>query len=237
VTDAENILELTDLTARYHDGTEGLAGVSLSVPRGQRVAVIGPNGGGKTTLLLAVMGALEFDGRIAVDGLELGRRNRTEIRNRCGMMFQNADDQLFMPSLLEDVAFGPLNQGLSPAGAEQAARRAIADVGLAGHEQRVAHHLSDGQKRSAALATLLSMKVRLLLLDEPGSSLDARSRRRLGKLLNARDQAMLLATHDLALARQLCTRAVLLDGGKLIADAGSAELLEDRDLLRCHGVV
>jgi len=231
-----DILEIADLSVGYGDGVQALVGVSLHVPAGGRVGLIGPNGAGKTTLQLALMGGVKHDGRIVVDGIELSRRTTAEVRNRCGMIFENPDDQLFMPTLLDDVAFGPLNQGYEPSQAEARSRAAIAAVGLAGLESRSGHHLSAGQKRSAALATVLSMNVKLLLLDEPASGLDCRSRRRLIELLAAREEAMLLATHDLDLVGALCREVVLLDAGRVIANGPVQELLADAALLAEHGL-
>jgi cobalt/nickel transport system ATP-binding protein len=152
------------------------------------------------------------------------------------MTFQDAEDQLFMPTLLEDAAFGPLNQTQDPLRAEQQARAAIVAVGLAGLENRPAHHLSSGQKRCAALATVLAMKVKLLLLDEPGANLDFRSRRLLADILAGRGETMLLATHDLNLVGRLCQRVVVLDGGRIAADGPAGPLLEDLALLQAHGL-
>jgi len=231
-----NVLEIQDLFVRYGDGTEALRGVSMSVAAGQRVALIGPNGAGKTSLLLAILRGVEFAGRVVVDGLELSRRAADEVRGRCGMTFQDADDQLFMPTLLDDVAFGPLNQGRTPPQAEALARAAIAAVGLAGLEGRSAHHLSGGQKRCASLATILSMQVKLLLLDEPGANLDFRSRVRLIELLAQRSEAVLLATHDLDMVRRLCPQVVLLDGGRVAASGPTQQILSDSSLLSAHGL-
>lgn len=230
------MLDVRDLRVRYHDGTEALRGVSLAVARGERAALVGPNGSGKTTLLLAVMNGVPFTGQVAIGGLELSRRTAHAARGRCGMTFQDAEDQLFMPTLLDDVAFGPLNQGLDARKAEGQARAAIAAVGLAGLERRSAHHLSGGQKRLASLATILSMQVELLLLDEPGTSLDFRSRRRLIELLASRREAMLLATHDLDMIRQLCARVIVLDQGVVAADGPAGEILSDRSFLAAHGL-
>lgn len=231
------LLELEDLRVRYPDGVDALRGVALCVDPAERVALVGPNGAGKTTLMLAVMNAVGFAGRIVVDGIEVNKRTEHQTRSRCGMIFQDAEDHLFMPTLLDDVAFGPLNQGCGSDEAERRARQAIAAVGLAGLEQRSAHHLSGGQQRAAALATVLSMQVKLLLLDEPGANLDHRSRRRLIDILAGRSEAMLLATHDLPLVRRLCSRVVLMDQGQVIADRPTADLLADTVLLAEHGLL
>jgi cobalt/nickel transport system ATP-binding protein len=230
------LLSLRDVYVRYPDGTEALRGVSFDLPPGQRAALIGPNGAGKTSLLLAIMRGVGFRGSIVIDGLEANRRNEDRCRNRCGMTFQNADDQLFMPTLLEDAAFGPLNQGLSADDARLHAEGAIAAVGLAGLESRAAHHLSGGQKRAAALATVLSMNVRLLLLDEPAANLDHRSRNRVIEILADRPEAMLLATHDLDLAGRLCRRVIVLDEGRMVAEGAANEILNDRAILSAHGL-
>ncbi len=231
-----DILDIRDLTVRYADGTAALRGITLALAEGTRTALIGPNGAGKTSLLLAIMGAVPFEGRIVVDGIELSKRTTHEVRGRCGMTFQNPDDQLFMPTLLEDAAFGPLNQGFSAAEAESRARAAIEAVGLKGFEPRPAHHASEGQKRAAAIATVLAMNVRLLLLDEPGAGLDFRSRRRLTDLLAARPESLLLATHDMDMARELCSHAVLLDRGAVAAHGPAKEILDAPKLLAEHGL-
>ena len=230
------ILDIENLCVTYHDGTEALTGVSMAVEPDRKVGLIGPNGAGKTSLLLAIMRGVPFTGRIALDGIESTRRTADEIRGRCGMTFQDPDDQLFMPTLLDDAAFGPLNQGCDPEDARAAAIGAISAVALSGMENRCAHHLSGGQKRNAALATILSMNVKLMLLDEPGASLDFRSRRRLTEILAGRDEAMLLATHDLNMVAELCDRVIVMDGGKIAADAPADTILNDLQLLGAHGL-
>jgi cobalt/nickel transport system ATP-binding protein len=230
------VLAISDLSVHYHDGTQALCGVSLSIEPGRRVGLIGPNGAGKTSLLLAIMSGVHWSGRIVVDGVELSRRTVDDARGRCGMVFQDADDQLFMPTLLDDVAFGPLNQGRPPLDAQDRARAAIAAVGLDGLEGRAAHHFSGGQKRVAAIATILSMQVKLLLLDEPGANLDFRSRRRVIDLLDRRGEAQLLATHDLDMVARLCQHVIVLDGGKIVAQGPTRDILGDHALLGRHGL-
>lgn len=237
MTDTRVLLEVADLHVRYADGVDALRGVSFAIRPGERVGLIGPNGAGKTTLMLAIMNAVRFSGCIRVDALEVGPKTEQKTRSRCGMIFQDAEDHLFMPTLLDDVTFGPLNQGCTAHEALHRASEAIAQVGLSGLEPRSAHHMSGGQKRAAALATVLSMQVQLLLLDEPGANLDGRSRRRLIDLLDARSEAMLLATHDLPMIRRLCTRCVLMDQGLVLADRPTGELLADTALLGVHGLV
>ena len=232
-------LRIEGLHAAYPDGTVALRGVDLVAGAGETVALLGPNGSGKTSLLLAVMGALPATvGRVVVDDIQVGPGQKTlnEVRRRCGMVFQEADDQLFMPTLLEDVAFGPLNHGLSGQQAAAAARRALADVGLAGMEAKSGHHLSAGLKRAAALASVLSMEVGILLLDEPTSNLDARGRRRVVDSAARRSETILLATHDLAVAAALCGRAVVLDNGQVVAQGPCQEILQDASLLQAHGL-
>ncbi len=231
-----NVLEVRDLIVRYHDGTEALHGVDLTVQASERVGLIGPNGAGKTSLLLAVLRGVPFEGTICVDGVELTRRQVSHARSQVGITFQNAEDQLFMATLLDDVAFGPLNQGLPADQAAAAATAAIAAVGLSGLEHRPAHHLSGGQKRAASLATVLSMDVKLLLLDEPASDLDFRSRRRLLEILTGRAEAMVLATHDLELVARLCSRVVVLDEGRIAAEGPAESILNDKGLLGAHGL-
>jgi cobalt/nickel transport system ATP-binding protein len=237
MVDTAALLEVHDLHVRYADGVDALRGVSLTIDPAERVGLIGPNGAGKTTLMLSIMNAVRFTGRVVVDGIDVSKKTEHETRSRCGMIFQDAEDHLFMPTLLDDVAFGPLNQGCDAGEAQRRAIEVIAQVGLAGLEQRSAHHMSCGQKRTAALATVLSMRVRLLLLDEPAVNLDGRSRRRLIDILDGRGEAMLLATHDLPLICRLCSRVILMDQGLVIADRPTSDLLADSALLGAHGIV
>ncbi len=231
-------LEVRDLRFAYPGGQAILDGVSFTVEPGEHVAVLGPNGAGKSTLLLHLNGLLEAgSGGVVVDGIAVSEETAREVRRRVGLVFQDPDDQLFLPSLLEDVAFGPLNHGDDPHDAEHAALDQLRSFGLEGAAHRAAHHLSGGEKRLASLATVLVMRPDILALDEPTASLDARARRRVVDTLRARPESLLIATHDLDLARDLCARAIVLSEGKVAADGETPVILEDTDFLRRHGLL
>jgi cobalt/nickel transport system ATP-binding protein len=222
------------LTFDYPSGQPGLRGLELHVEHGERVAVLGPNGAGKTTLMLHLNGLLTGGGRLEVAGLEVSRETLAELRTRVGLVFQDPDDQLFMPTVEEDVAFGPLNMGLDR---EQVAGRvseALGAVRMAAALERAPHQLSMGERRRVAIATVLAMRPRLLVLDEPSANLDPRARRELLDVLSAIERTMLLTTHDLPLAAELCERAVILAGGRVVADGDCRELLADEELLAAH---
>ncbi len=228
-------LDVTELAYAYPDGHQALYGVSLRVERGERVALLGPNGAGKTTLVLHLNGILTAGhGTVAVGGLPVARPHLQEIRRRVGIVFQDPDDQLFMPTVAEDVAFGPANFGY--AGPELAARveDALATVGMAEHRDRSPLHLSGGQRRRVALATVLACDPEILVLDEPSANLDPVARRELADVLLDLEATMLMVTHDLPYALQLCPRAVVLDDGVVVADGPTRELLSDTELLRRH---
>lgn len=238
MSEAADLVRIVGLRASYPDGTEALRGVDLSLPAGGRLALLGANGSGKTSLLLTMMGGLPIrGGRVEVAGVSVGPGTLNQVRRRCGMLFQQPDDQLFMPTLLEDAAFGPLNHGQPPAKAAELAKAALAGVGLAGLEGRSGHHLSEGQKRSACLATVLSMQVELLLLDEPTANLDARGRAKIARLLAERPESMIVATHDLELAGLLCDQAIILNAGQAAAAGAAQDLLAQTDLLEQHGLI
>ena len=234
--DAVPAIDIEDLRFAYHDGREAVAGVTCRVGRGERVALVGPNGAGKSTLLLLLVGVLRGKGTIRVGGEVLSRSTLRGIRRKVGLVFQDADDQLFMPTIAEDVAFGPAQLGLAGEDLDSCIEESLDSVGLAGFGPREPHHLSGGEKRAASLATVLSMSPEVLALDEPTNGLDPRSRRRVIGLLKRREQTLLVATHDLEAVLELCGRAVLLDEGKVAADGPARELLSDESLMEAHGL-
>ncbi|WP_092923104.1 ATP-binding cassette domain-containing protein [Actinopolyspora alba] len=234
--DAANpVLELSGLTYSYPDGTEALHRIGLRVEQGERVALLGPNGAGKTTLTLHLNGIIPArQGHLAIDGLEVAEPNLREIRRMVGLVFQDPEDQLFMPTVREDVAFGPINFGVRGTDLEERVRRALEAVGMTEHADRAPLRLSGGQRKRVALATVLACDPRLLVLDEPSAGLEPVARRELAELLLELNPTMLMVTHDLPYALQLCPRSVLLDGGQVVADRPTAELLADTELLAAH---
>ena len=236
--DVDVSLDVRGVHYAYPSGHVALRGVDLRVDRGERVALLGPNGAGKTTLVLHLNGILHSgEGSVTVGDLEVDPRDRkllAEIRSRVGIVFQDPDDQLFMPTVAEDVAFGPANAGLR--GAELASRvdEALRAVGMAEHRDRAPHHLSFGQRRRVAVATVLAMRPEILVLDEPSSNLDPASRRELAEIVRALPVTLLMVTHDLPYALELCPRSVVIDDGRIVADGGTADLLADATMLARH---
>jgi len=237
-TDAHEVL-IENLTFRYPDGHVALQGVSLQVARGERIALVGPNGAGKSTLMLHLNGILHGDGKVCVAGLDVSGASDgvlRRVRAAVGLVFQNPDDQLFSPTVFDDVAFGPLYMELPPDEVHQRVARALAWVGMEAYARRVSHHLSTGEKKRIAIATVLSMDPRLLALDEPSAGLDPRARRSLIELLSTLPQTLIISTHDLRLVQELCPRTAILDTGRLVVDGSTEGILADEALLRAHGL-
>jgi cobalt/nickel transport system ATP-binding protein len=228
-------IELRDVSYSYPDGHEALRGVHLTVDAGERVAILGPNGAGKTTLVLTLNGILApRAGTVTVGDLPVVKPNLGEIRRRVGIVFLDPDDQLFMPTVREDVAFGPANLGLRADALDAAVAEALATVGMSDAADRSPHHLSFGERRRVALATVLAMQPDVLVLDEPSSNLDPVARRELAEIVLRLDVTVVLVTHDLPYALQLCDRAVVLDEGRLVADGPVTEVLSDEATMAAH---
>ncbi|MFS8522065.1 MAG: ABC transporter ATP-binding protein [Micromonosporaceae bacterium] len=235
---AAGSVRVRGLRYAYPDGRQALRGVDLDVAPGERVAVLGPNGAGKTTLVLHLNGILTAQaGEVAIGGLVVDPSDRAglaEIRRRVGVVFQDPDDQLFMPTVREDVAFGPANLGLRGERLRERVEGALAAVGMSDRLDRVPHHLSYGEKRRVALAGVLAMDPQVLVLDEPSSNLDPAARRELAEILSSLPVTLLMVTHDLPYAWQLCPRAVIMDEGRIVADGPTGDLLADAELLARH---
>jgi cobalt/nickel transport system ATP-binding protein len=228
-------ISVEGVSYRYPDGTRALQDVSLQVAPGERLAILGPNGAGKSTLCLTLNGIVRPQlGRVTISGVPVEGRDLTEVRRRVGLVFQDPDDMLFMPSVAEDVAFGPANLGLPAAEVRLRVDRALEAVGMAAERDRPPHHLSFGQRKRVAAAAVLSMEPEVLVLDEPSSNLDPRGRREFGEILGTLDLTLLLVTHDLPYALQLCDRAVILNAGKVVADGPIRSVLADEELLAAH---
>jgi cobalt/nickel transport system ATP-binding protein len=222
------------LTYRYPSGQPALDGLDLHVNHGERVAVLGPNGAGKTTFVLHLNGLLLGEGELEVAGVEVSNSALPELRARVGLVFQDPDDQLFMPTVREDVAFGPLNLGVRSEQVGERVREALAAVRMEHAADRAPHQLSMGERRRIAIATVLAMQPQLLVLDEPSANLDPRARRELLEVLSSIERTMLVVTHDLPFAAELCERAVILSRGRIAADEPCTDLLRDWHLLAEH---
>ncbi|MGH9722723.1 MAG: energy-coupling factor ABC transporter ATP-binding protein [Bryobacteraceae bacterium] len=223
------LIEVRDLHFQYDDGTVALAGVDFQLHPGETVALLGANGSGKTTFVLHLNGLLQGRGSMSICGLSLEKRNLATIRRKVGIVFQDSDDQLFMPTVLEDVAFGPLNTGLAPERAVERARVALDRVGMLDAAGRAPYHLSAGQKKRVAIAGILAMEPEILVFDEPTTFLDPPAQRALTDLLRELPQAKLLVTHDIAFATELATRAVFFERGRVAGEGSVAQIMDRFD--------
>jgi cobalt/nickel transport system ATP-binding protein len=230
------VLCVRDLHFSYPDGHSALHGVSLKMNNGEKAALVGPNGAGKSTLMLHLNGILNGHGEIEIGGQRLTRGNLPAIRAMVGLVFQNPDDQLFSPTVFEDVAFGPLHMGLPEEDVRARVDAALEAVRMSTYRDRLSHHLSVGEKKRIAIATVLSMNPSLLILDEPSAGLDPRARRSLINLLRELPITMLVSTHDMAMVKELFPRTIVMDEGMIVADGLTPSILDDEKLLTAHGL-
>lgn len=231
------VIEVNELRFAYPDGQQALHGVSFKIGRGEKVALVGPNGAGKSTIMLHLNGLLgDSKAPITVAGMPMSKENLPLVRAKVGLVFQNPDDQLFSPTVFDDVAFGPLHMGYSEDEVRQRVSRALIQVGMSGFEQRLSHHLSVGQKKRVAIATVLSMDPEILVLDEPAAGLDPRGRRALINLLKELPLTLLVSSHDMLLVREVFERTIVIDQGEVMADGKTITIMENEALLEAHGL-
>ncbi|MBN2169439.1 MAG: ATP-binding cassette domain-containing protein [Actinobacteria bacterium] len=230
-------IEIENLCFNYPDGTPALDKIDLKVSEGETLGILGANGAGKSTLVLHLNGILTGSGRITIMGLEINKRNMADVRNKVGLLFQDPDDQLFSPTVKEDIGFGPLNQGLSPEEVEKAVMEALVQVGMEGARNRSPHHMSFGEKKRIALATILSMKPAIFVMDEPITNLDPRGKREFMEHVSNLEATKLIVTHDLDMVAKICDRAIVMNCGKIVADGDIKMLLSDRELLLNNGLL
>lgn len=231
------MIRIVDLSFSYPDGTAALAGVSLDIPAGMALGIVGPNGAGKSTLVNHLNGYfLPRAGQVFVDGIEVAKANLERIRRKVGVVFQNPDDQLFMPRVLDDVAFGLRNLGVAQAEAEARARLMLERLGIAELADKAPFHLSAGQKRFAAIAGVMAMEPSVVVMDEPTADLDPRNRRKTIQLINHLQITRIIVSHDLDFVWETCSRVVLLCGGRIAAEGETQKILSSRQLLEDHGL-
>ncbi|MEW6085703.1 MAG: ABC transporter ATP-binding protein [Chloroflexota bacterium] len=231
-----DIVSVRDLHFAYHDGHVALRGVSFKLCKGDKVALVGPNGAGKSTLMLQLNGILTGRGEIEIGDMRLTRDNLPVIRAMVGLVFQNPDDQLFSPTVFEDVAFGPLHMSLPEDEVFKRVDAALEAVRMTSYRERLSHHLSVGEKKRIAIATVLSMNPSILILDEPSAGLDPRARRTLINLLRDLPITMLVSTHDMRLVEELFPRTIVMDEGLIVADGATKDILGDEKFLNEHGL-
>ncbi|MBI5207325.1 MAG: ABC transporter ATP-binding protein [Candidatus Firestonebacteria bacterium] len=229
---SHHIIEANNLHFVYPDGTKAINGISLKIMHGESVGIVGPNGAGKSTLIMQMNGFfMPTSGSLNIGGIPVSEKTKAEIRRHVGLVFQNPDDQLFMPTVFDDVAFGPLNLDLSKEAVEKCVNEALIEVGCLELKDRPSHHLSLGQKRAVSIAAVLSMGPDILVMDEPSSFLDPRSRRDIINLLKKFKHSKIVVSHDLDLILDVCERCLILKDGKIQADAPTKELLMQKNIL------
>ncbi len=233
----KKIIEIESLHFSYPDGTAALRGITMEVLEGETMALIGPNGAGKSTFLLHLNGIYRGDGSVRIDGLPVEKVNLRVIRQKVGLVFQNPDDQLFCPTVFEDVAFGPQNLGLAVDEVKRRVEESLEAVGMQGAAKKSPFRLSFGEKKKVAVAAVLALRPSILAIDEPTANLDPRARRGIITLLRNLGGTQLIATHDLALARELCNRTIIFDAGEKVADGPTNAILNDETLLASHGLL
>jgi len=231
-----DIVQVRNLEYSYPDGHEALCDVSFNLGEGDKVALVGPNGAGKSTLILHLNGILIGRGEITIGNIRLSPEHLPLIRSMAGLVFQNPDDQLFSPTVFEDVAFGPLHMGLPEEEVFARVDEALEMVHMTNYRDRLSHHLSVGEKKRIAIATVLSMRPQILVLDEPSAGLDPRARRSLIHLMHEMPITMLVSTHDMAMVRECFPRTIVMDEGRIVADGLTAGILEDQKFLEAHGL-
>lgn len=231
-----NAIEIRNLHFSYPDGKQVLRGVSLDIPQGESVGIIGANGAGKTTLLLHLNGILQGDGEITILGQKMNHHNLKALRVRVGIVYQDPDDQLFSSTVFDDVSFGPLNMNLADEDVIQRTHEALAQVGMSGFEQRLPHHLSLGEKKSISISTVLSMTPEIMVLDEPTSNLDFRQRKNLIAVLKRTQVTKIIASHDLPMIMELCERVILMSKGAVVHSGRTFDVLRNATLMEANGL-
>lgn len=231
------MIEINNLSFSYPDGKQALSGVNLRVLPGEKVALVGANGAGKSSLLLHLNGIFDGSGEVLINGVEVNKKSLKQVRAWVGIVFQNPDDQLFSPTVFEDVAYGPIYQGFDKQTVQKKVDKALEVVYMTGYAGRNPNHLSSGEKKRIAIATVLSMDPQILAFDEPTAGLDPRARRELMRLLDELPQTMIIATHDLAMVETLTSRTIILNQGKITADGPTSAILRDEPLLTRNGLL
>jgi len=230
----KEVIRIRNLKYTYPDGTKAIKGIDLSVSTGECIGLIGPNGAGKSTLLLHLNGILRGKDRIEIMGLEITNRNLDFIRSKVGLVFQDPEDQLFMPTVFDDVAFGPINMGLEFNDVKKRVGSALGFVDMEDYKERISHHLSFGEKKRVSLATVLSMEPEILALDEPTGNLDPKHRKEFIKFIRGMDITMIIATHDMNMVLSICNKVAIMDKGKIVAFDTTENIFRNKELLRLH---